>query len=119
MKKTNIPKLLSFFVLFFIPIWTFAQTLNYFNTLITGVDTVVKSLAPLLVAIAVLIIVWGLVVFIAKADNEQEREIGKQRMVWGIIALFIIVSVWGFVALLQTFTGINGGMGTIIAPAIL
>ena len=59
-----------------------------------------SALFPLLLAVAVLFFIWGVVVFIAKAGDEKARTEGKQRMVWGLVALFIIVSVWGIVALL-------------------
>ncbi len=39
-------------------------------------------------------------------------------MIWGIVALFVIVSVWGLVSLLQLLTGAGGG-GTPTAPPLL
>ncbi|KKS30816.1 MAG: hypothetical protein UV60_C0006G0082 [Parcubacteria group bacterium GW2011_GWA2_43_11] len=69
-------------------------------------------------AVALVVFVWGLMVFIANADNEKERDEGKSRMVWGIVALFMIVSVWGVVALLSDLMGVSGADTTQPAPII-
>ncbi len=45
---------------------------------------------------------WGVVLFILNAGNEEKRTSGKQKMLWGIIALFVIFSVWGIIAILQS-----------------
>jgi hypothetical protein len=45
--------------------------------------------------------------FIGKVGDEKARIEGKRRMVWGIVSLFMIISVWGFVALIQNISGIE------------
>jgi hypothetical protein len=72
-----------------------------------GVITVLQNAFQLLLALAVLFFVWGATVFIAKAGDEKARAEGKHRMVWGVVAIFIILSTWGFVALLQSILGFS------------
>lgn len=58
-------------------------------------------LIPLLFAIALLAFLWGVVQFlIAGAADEERREKGKKFVVWGIIGLAVMSSVWGLVNLL-------------------
>jgi hypothetical protein len=85
------------------PVSVLAQAFEteYPLSFVNGITAVLSALFPLLVAIAVFYFVWGVVMFIAKAGDEKARAEGKQRMVWGIASLFIILSVWGFVAVLQ------------------
>ena len=53
---------------------------------------------PAVIAIAFLTFLWGVYkYFILNADNETEREKGKQFILWGLIGFAVIVSVWGLV----------------------
>ena len=59
-------------------------------------------------AIALLVFFWGLVKYIAKADDEKAKEQGKNIMVWGVIALFVMFSIFGLVKFLQNSFGTTG-----------
>ncbi len=102
----------------FAPLSVFAQDLSYFNNAADSASTVIERLVVLCVAVALLVFLWGMVVFIARSDSDQERAAGRQKMVWGVIALFVIVSVWGIVALFQQITGVDGDVGPINAPGV-
>lgn len=94
-----------------------AQNPGWIYNVTNGLLNVVfPIIVALLSALAVLFFVWGVVVFIAQTDNEQARAEGKQRMIWGIVALFVLVSVWGLVILLQDLTGADGAGITPPAP---
>jgi hypothetical protein len=68
------------------------------------------TILPVLVALAFLVFVWGLVVFISRSGDDKSREEGKHKIVWGIIGLFIITSIWGILALFQTMAGVGGSI---------
>ena len=97
-----------------------AQTVNlsYVDNIFSGLKTVLAAAIPVLVALALALFIWGLVVFIANSGSDNKRDEGKSRMVWGVIALFVIVSVWGIVEILQDLTGADGNVGTITAPGV-
>ena len=74
-----------------------------------------------------LIFMWGLVQFLVNVENSSKREEGKQHMLWGIVGMLIMVSVYGIIALLDnTFQlgALNGGnfdvnrAGNVSAPPI-
>jgi hypothetical protein len=72
------------------------QGLLDYGTCIIG-----KSVIPLVFAIAIVTFIWGAVkFFIIGADEEAKRAQGKQFMIWGIIALAVMISVWGLVKIL-------------------
>jgi len=119
MKINIVATLASFATLVFLPVLTYAQDFAYVYSFLNSVSFVLILLMPILVGLALVVFIWGLVVFISQSGNEQAREVGKQRMIWGIIALFIIVSVWGLVLLLQELTGIDGNSGGLTPPALL
>lgn len=76
-------------------------------TSIIGVFTnLALTTVPILVALTLLFFFWGLATFILNtADTDKNKE-GKQRMIWGLVALFFILSIGGVLAVLQdTFFG--------------
>lgn len=80
---------------------TLALAATTIGGLIDILAGLVDRLIPLTVAAAVLVFFWGLVVFIFNAGNEDKRKEGRQVMLWGIVALFVMVSIWGLVRILQ------------------
>ena len=77
------------------------------NDLIKFANDTVLSVIPIVIALAILLFIWGLALFIYKSDSEDGRKEGRNRMIWGVIALFVIVSVWGIVRFLGNTVGIN------------
>jgi hypothetical protein len=65
-----------------------------------------QTIVPLLFAAAIGVFVFGMVKFIGTQES-SERESGKQFMLWGIIALAVMFSVWGLVSLLGDTFGIR------------
>jgi hypothetical protein len=72
-----------------------------------AVRWIIDFLIPMTVALALLFFFWGLAKFILHADNEDARAGGKQIMVWGIVALFVAISIWGIVYFIQRELGIG------------
>jgi hypothetical protein len=103
----------------FFPSVTLAQgpNLNYLDSAVESFGQLITQLIPIVIALALLVFIWGLVKFIASSGDETAKAEGKSRMVWGIIALFVIVAVWGLVGLLADITGIEVG-GNIDAPGV-
>ena len=85
---------------------------GWLTDLVTAVGDLVGLLIPVVIAIGLLFFIWGLVQYIAASGDEAAKEEGKRKMIWGIIALFIIVAVWGIVNLLGDIVGV-GVDGTI------
>ena len=78
----------------------------------------ISTATGILAALALLVFFWGLVKYIAKADDEKAKESGKNTMVWGIIALFVMFSVFGLVRFLQNSFGIDENRGAPPIPTI-
>ncbi len=69
-------------------------------------DNILDPIVLLLFSLALLYFVWGVIKFIANADDPTERGVGKSTMIWGVIGMFIMFGVWGIVALIQGSLGI-------------
>lgn len=66
---------------------------------------------------ALLVFLYGIfMLMFVGGGNEESRSKGRRFMLWGIVSLFVMVSVWGLVNILRT--SIFGG-GTLIGPQFI
>jgi hypothetical protein len=81
---------------------------NIINIFTYGTCIISKALIPLLFTLATVLFIWGVVkFFIIDAGEEAKRSQGKQFMIWGLIALVVMSSVWGLVRLFGNTLGLN------------
>jgi len=59
----------------------------------------------LFMGLAVVVFLWGVIRFIVGGADEEAVTTGKRHMIWGIVGLFIIVSVWGIMNLICRTVG--------------
>lgn len=101
--------LLFFFATFSIlfPISTLAQDPAFtdFKGFVDWAVGVVGKIIPVLVGFALLVFLFGLTRFILSAGDREARTEGKHLITYGIIGLFVIVSVWGIVRFLGNTLG--------------
>lgn len=77
------------------------------NDLTSKVADIGSVVVYLLIALAVVYIVWNVVQYMVKPSSETKTE-SLKNVGWGILGLFIIVSIWGLVNLLtNTFATDN------------
>ena len=67
-----------------------------------------NAIVPLLVALGVVYFVWGVVQYVV-GDGEEAKTKGRDRMIYGIIGLAVIIGVWGLVGILLSTFDISGG----------
>lgn len=72
-----------------------------------GICILMKSIVPLLFALATVGFIWGIIQYFINPENEEKRSQGKSYMLWGLIGLFVMVSIWGLVAVFSNTVGIN------------
>lgn len=94
---------------FLLPAVAFAQNdsgtslsqINNVNNIIDKIAGFANTAVYLLVALAVLYIVYYTVMYFIKGKegDEGRREAGMQ-ILWGVVGLFVIISIWGLVNIL-------------------
>jgi|GEM_PF-1301103 len=101
-------------VLFFSPFLAFAATPQNISQLIGVFTNLFLLVIPIVFAIGLLVFFWGLAKFVFfSTGSEEGRSEGRRLMMWGTIALFVMLSVWGFVRILQeTVFGTTGAGNT-------
>ena len=61
-------------------------------------------------SLAVIAFFWGIVQYIwgLREGNAKKVQDGNQVMIWGIVSLFVMFSIYGIIKLLQIWFGLNG-----------
>ncbi len=67
------------------------------------------KLIPFLAAIAFLVFVWGVGRFIRASGSGKDLGESKNILIWGVIGLFVLVTIWGIIAFLRSEFGFSGG----------
>ena len=102
------------FVALIAPTTAFAQTgalapVTNVNDLSAKILGIGNTFTYILVAAAVIFIVWNIVIYLIKPSGEESRGKAGMNILWGIVGLFVIVSIWGLVNILvNTFYTSNG-----------
>jgi len=73
---------------------------------------ILKPIVPVLIGLAVVVFIYG-VLTVMFSEGGEKKESGKLYMMWGIIGIFVMVSVWGLVALLGNTFELN------LAPQVI
>ncbi len=112
--KKQIERLIKFIpvasLLVFFPFVASAQEVGGLSGLLVRINNLLGAVVPVLVALGVVYFIWGVVQYFI-GDSEEAKSAGRDRIIYGIIGLAVIISVWGLVYLLadtfvdQTTTG--------------
>ena len=113
---------LSGFVLGLTPVVASAATLDCTTKgtivyMVCQVTTIVTSLVPILMALGVIYFIYGVATYVIAADAEAQKA-GRERMIFGIIGLVVIVAIWGLVSVLTSTFGISTDTVTPGLPGI-
>ncbi len=77
------------------------------DVMLLGICIIRKALIPLLITLSIVLFIIGVIKYIANADEASQREEGRNYMVYGIVALFVMVSIWGLVGIIQGTFGVG------------
>ena len=83
--------------------------------LLAIIAAIMNVVIPILITLAVLYTIWGVIKYATAKESEDQAE-GRRVIISGIIGLFVIVSIWGLVAVLNSTFGINQGGPNINDP---
>jgi len=101
-----------------LPVFAYAQLGNVEN-IATSIGNIINLLIPIVFALALLYFFWGLATYILSSGDPEKKEEGRNKMIWGIVALFVMASIWGLVNFLQDALDIDEGTGpAIIIPGV-
>lgn len=108
-----------------LPISSFAQstttrvcsaTVRNIGDVVCKIGDILNMIIPILLVLGVVYFVWGVVQYVIR-DEEEAKKKGKNKIIYGILGLVIIVSLWGIVSLVITTFGFDQQNLSVINPA--
>ena len=90
-----------------VPMLSLAESTTGVDGLLTKIAGWIGAIGKIMIAATVVAFFYGLFLFVVSEGTNKDK--GKSIMGWGIVALFVMVSIWGIVNFLQTSLGVTGG----------
>ncbi|NLE07128.1 MAG: hypothetical protein GX627_00720 [Parcubacteria group bacterium] len=88
------------FLVILIPSFAFAQFSVSSKILFALRNMITQTIIPIVFSLALLMFFWGMVKYIK--DEGQGKAEGRKLMMWGVIALFVMSTIWGLVAFVRS-----------------
>jgi hypothetical protein len=91
-------------LIFCVPTFVHAQV-----TLVSILDAITASIGAFVavgVGLALALFIWGIVGAIYQTKSDVDVAASRKKMLWGLFALTLIVSLWGAVRILQNIVGV-------------
>jgi hypothetical protein len=60
------------------------------------------------------VFIWGVIQYLRNTTDPKKREEGRSFMIYGIVSLFVMISIWGLVG----FLGNTFGVSTTFVPSL-
>jgi len=87
------------------------------DTILTTLLGYLAYFVPALITIAVIYFIWGVIQFMTSSDEEQKK-LGRAKIINGLIGLFVIVAFWGIITVVKSSFGITNAPDESILPCV-
>lgn len=84
----------------------YAETIDSFIFKLN--EKIINPLIELSFIIALVLFLYGVMLFIQGANNKDKRDKGKRHMLWGIVGFLIMFGVFSIITILTQTFGISG-----------
>lgn len=71
------------------------------------VDVIIVPIVEVMFLIATLVFIYGIFQMIAKADDANARKDAQNSVLWGVIGMVIMVSVYGIIRVISNTLGVG------------
>jgi hypothetical protein len=85
--------------------------------IICRIGDILNTIIPILVILGVVYFIWGVISYVIGNDEEAKKK-GRNRMIYGIIGLVVIVAMWGLVSIVNRTFGLGVGTQAPITPSL-
>jgi len=100
------------------PFMALAAAQDIVSPIATNVLNLVKILVTIVFVLAVVAFGWGIVKFIFAGGDPTGIAKAKAFLLWGVIGMAVMASLFGLVGFLQTYFGVDAGGLNIIPPKV-
>jgi hypothetical protein len=85
-------------------------------TMLCRVNQILGVVLPVLIALGVVYFAWGVISYVIAGD-EEKKAAGRNKIIYGIIGLAVIIAVWGLVGVLTRSFGVDNPTG-VVTPVV-
>lgn len=78
---------------------------------LSTIQGLLNAVVPILISLGIVYLVWGIVQYMI-GDSEEAKTKGKERVIFGLVGLAIIISVWGLVSIITKTFNLQGSAPT-------
>lgn len=71
------------------------------------ISSIFNPLIILFLGLAIVYFLWGVLKYVRHGESESDRTEGIMMMTYGIVAIFVMISVWGLVTILINTFGLD------------
>lgn len=100
------------------PILTFAQSDKPLVVAQQGL-AILNVVVSIVFVIAIIVFGWGIVKLIIAAGDPTAIKQARGFLLWGIIGIVVLASVFGIITYVQEFFGVPAGPGPISPPSVV
>lgn len=76
------------------------------NGVLCKISELLGAVLPVLIALGVIYFVWGVITYVISSD-EEAKSAGRDKIIYGIIGLAVIIGLWGLVKILTNTFGLS------------
>lgn len=116
LKKITFSLPIFLLYLYSVPFLALAQ--DPVSQILINLTNAVRLLVALTFLLALFFFAWGIVKLIMSAGDPDKVKTAKGYLLWGVIGLAVLASVFGLITFLQDYFGIQKGGGQIPIPTI-
>ncbi len=85
--------------------------------IVCKIGDILNIVIPILIVLGVVLFIWGVVMYVISSDEEAKKK-GRDRMIYGIIGLVVIIAIWGLVGVVRNSFGLNSGPASPATPYV-
>lgn len=72
-----------------------------FKSIVLNIVSLINLTVEVLGVLALVIFFWGLVRYIRESGDSHGHSEAKERIIWSLVALFVLISIWGIIGLMN------------------
>ncbi len=103
---------------FALPALALAQAVRDANTLFSKATNILNAIIPIVISLAVVVFIIGIFRYIIAGDEESKKG-AKSLILYGIIGIFVMISVYGLVRVLVNTFGLEKQLDNSDIPQVL
>jgi len=100
------------------PWFAMAQPQDVVSPIINQMTNGVRILIALTFLLAIFFFAWGIIKLIIAAGDPEKIKEARGFLLWGVIGIAVLASIFGLITFLQNYFGITPGGGQIPIPTV-